>query len=244
MIAKTTPLALLLATFTALASFGCDAEPGDEFDRVDVDSAVLSLDDGGELLFLSDDDGEVTIIGVNGAAGHGHLAALDEGVTPAELWVSLSGAGADVDATELPEFLLDHHEASVDREVEVEVDLDLILPTARSLEYPESWGSALFSAPAHALSPSTVTVTASPIGGMDSSHTEIETSGAVDLENDYGSTIYYQFSSTGSWSSGNATALANGQSASSTVDASGYILFGTVPAGPSLTNTRITKTGG
>lgn len=136
MIAKNARLALLLATSAALGSLACDVEDADAIDTALVDRAALSLDDGAELLFIAEEDGEVTIIEADGTPGLGHLAPLDEGATPAELWVSLTGAGADADAAEIPDFLVEHHRARVDREL----DLDLVLPTPRSLEYPERWG--------------------------------------------------------------------------------------------------------
>ncbi|MEZ4380837.1 MAG: hypothetical protein R3A79_05790 [Nannocystaceae bacterium] len=137
---KTPRFALLLTAFVALTAVACDAEPSDAIDTVDVESALLRLDDGGEVLFLADADGEVKILAAGGPSGVGHLAPLHDGATPAELWVSLSGAGAEVEmaaeADAIPAFLVDHHESTVARAL----DLELALPTPRGLSYPGNWG--------------------------------------------------------------------------------------------------------
>ncbi|MEZ4451265.1 MAG: hypothetical protein R3B09_17430 [Nannocystaceae bacterium] len=108
--------ATLAVLALALAPLACDAG-GDAaaLEHRAVDRAELSLDDGTELLFLAEDDGEVSILEVSPSPGRPSLmAALEDGETPAELWVAVAEGEA------VPEFLVEHHEATVDRALELD----------------------------------------------------------------------------------------------------------------------------
>ena len=92
----------------------------------------------------------------------------------------------------------------------------------------------------------TITVTADgATGAMVSSPTSLRTSGAVDITNNYGSAIWYIFSTSTSWPSGQSgTQLPNNNTANETITVSGYFLFAAQSGGPPLTSTQTSKTGG
>lgn len=74
----------------------------------------------------------------------------------------------------------------------------------------------------------------------------IETQGEVSLIDNCSENIYYIFNTDPSWPTGSdglpiTTAVDN--TATAMVPSSGYILFAKAAAGPSLTHTRVTKTG-
>lgn len=123
----------LTALLLAASQLACDdAVDADDRERT---SAELSLEGGAQLLFLVDEDGEISIFEAGGQPAAGSLLdGLDErGVTPAELWVAVA------EGEEVPAFLREHHEATVDRDLELRADARV--PSLRSWEYENpTWG--------------------------------------------------------------------------------------------------------
>lgn len=123
-----TTLSALLLTAAPLACDDGDSQTPDDTSR----HAELSLSDGTELLFLAEDDGEVSIIEISPSPDRASLfESLDEGATPAELWVAYAGD------EEPPLFLLEHHDTHVDRELDLDAEPVVQL---RGWEYADEWG--------------------------------------------------------------------------------------------------------
>ena len=84
------------------------------------------------------------------------------------------------------------------------------------------------------------------IGLLAASPSAIETRGEVSLIDNCSENVYYIFNTDPSWptgSDGQPITSAVDNTATAMVPSSGYILFARAAAGPSLTHTRVTKTG-
>lgn len=157
-----------LALALALAPLACDAEDDSAAPRSAVDHAELLLDDGTELVFLAEDDGEVSILEVSAGPGRPSLlTGLEEGETPAELWVAVA------DGEEVPAFLVQHHETTVDRAL----DLERALVTTRDWSYSGAWGggdgycTSGFISDFEAYNPATTSVNVSGFTGAPNADT-------------------------------------------------------------------------
>ncbi|NVB40843.1 hypothetical protein G6O69_23595 [Pseudenhygromyxa sp. WMMC2535] len=91
----------------------------------------------------------------------------------------------------------------------------------------------------------TITVSQDPTGALVSSPSSISTTGPLSIDNSAAVTIYFIYTTSSSWPSGQTgTPVASGASASASVTFDGNMLFSTASGGPSLTTTTVTRTTG
>lgn len=112
---------------------GCGVESTPDTELRD---AHIMLDNGNELVFVNEAEGEVSIIEISNSPNSDGIidAMVEQSATPAELWIALS------DDTEVPDFLMDHHEANVVRDLHLDLDVPARELSFRGWAHQPEWG--------------------------------------------------------------------------------------------------------